>query len=172
MIVWNLEIKHRRNELMEKSLDFVKKIVADPSRSDWTDRNWDNAIEIDSSDIFKNEPLQFKRVVNCTGGSIDSCDIEVRIDRDSDFQYCASETCLSDGSVIHLQSLIYNIYSRVISGGTFYAHLDIPEKPSKISYTVGNFVVLVEHDTNFATAEKPWLAERLTVMLPIKAEIK
>ena len=34
---------------MSNSLNFVKKIGKDPSRSDWTDRNWDNATEIDSS---------------------------------------------------------------------------------------------------------------------------
>ena len=157
---------------MSNSLYFVKKIGKDPSRSDWTDRNWDNATEIDSSTIFKKELLQLKRVINHTDGSMDSCNIEIKTDRDADFQYCASETCLSDGSLIHLQSLIYNIYSRVMSGGTFYKPLDISGKPSKISYVIGDFVVLTENDKNFATAEKPWLTERLTVMLPIKAEIK
>ena len=111
-------------------------------------------------------------MINHTDGSMDSCNIEIKIDRDADFQYCASKTCLSDGSLIHLQSLIYSIYSRVMSGGTFYKPLDISGKPSKISYVIGDFVVLTENDKNFATAEKPWLTERLTVMLPIKAEIK
>lgn len=157
---------------MSNSLNFVKKIGKDPSRSDWVDRNWDNATEIDSSTIFKKELLQLKRVINYTDGSMDSCNIEVKIDRDTEFQYCASETCLSDGSLIYLQALIDNIYNRVVSGETFYKPFGMPEKPKQISYTVGDFVVLTEYGEKFATAEKPWLTERLTVMLPIKVEIK
>ena len=37
-----------------------------------------------------------------------------------------------------------------------------------VEYIVGNFVVLIEYDGDFVPADKPWMRERTTVLLPIK----
>ncbi|MBQ9657252.1 MAG: hypothetical protein IJV31_00615 [Clostridia bacterium] len=157
---------------MSYSLEFVQQIAKNPLRSNFGDRDWDNANEYDSSVLFHKDEISLKRIITKPDGSLNSCDIKIKIDKDGDFQYCVSDSCLSDGTLLHLQMLLDNIYRKIIWGQSFYAPLGVPENPSLISYTVGNYVVLTEYNKKFAPESKPWLTERITIMLPVKVEFE
>lgn len=157
---------------MSYSLEFVKQIAKNPRRSDFWNRDWDNANEYDSSTLFHKDEISLKHITTKTDGSLSNCDIKIKVDKDGDFQYCVSASCLSDGTLLHLLTLLDNIYRKIIYGQSFYAPLGVPENLSLISYTVGNYVVLTEYNKKFAPESKPWLTERITIMLPVKVEFE
>lgn len=96
-------------------------------------------------------------------------------DEDGDFQYFIAEEYVCDGTMSFHFSLFKEILEKLYYIKTFFKKSepnDFEENPCKynIKYTVGNFVLCSKVSDEFATNEKPWLKERVEVMLPINSE--
>lgn len=154
---------------MSKSLDFCIKAASDPARSSYSDRDWSKAIELQSTRILIDEMLEGIRkyvLEYDDDGSKGVINIELVLNADADFQYFASESFVSDGTLAFVTDTAEKLISRVLGGRSYYANLKKPEDGDIIEFTVGNLVLLTDHG-DFGTEEKLWLAERNTILLPI-----
>lgn len=153
---------------MSKSFDFVLNVINDPSRgSAFRNRNFENAQELSSEDFFD---------ANFTSKKLRSwrtecVNIEIVFDSNAEFDYCASNSMLSDGTLLNTYCAISEIFKRIICGETcFKLKADEVSIGDTVRYTIGNIILSVEHG-NFGTKEKPWLSERISVMIPIKYDV-
>lgn len=154
---------------MSKSLDFCIQAALDPTRSSFSDRDWSKAIELQSTRIMIDEMLEGIRkyvLEYDDDGNNGVINIELVLNVDADFQYFTSESFVSDGSLTFITDASEKLISRVLGGRSYYANLKKPEDGDIIEFTVGNLVLLTDHG-DFGTEEKPWLAERNTILLPI-----
>lgn len=158
--------------ILSYSFEFVKNITADSDRSAWCDRDWDKAYEMDSKIKFQKDNLSLSRISENANGGADVCQVNIEVNPDGDFEYCVSKSVLSDGTLAHLDGVLNELYNRIITGSSYCKSQKLPEKYNAISYTVGNYVVLTEYDDNFGTENKPFLKERISVMLPVRCVFK
>lgn len=153
---------------MSKSLDFCKWVAKE--RSNYGDRDFSQATEYSAKEIF-HQYMNGETEIKLTGKDDDgefSIDITVEFNPDADFHYCTSASSCHDGSLLFLSQCIEKCVYNVIGLRTYDKTVGEPQSGDHIKYTVGNFVVINEYDTEkFATEEKPWLMERTTVMLPL-----
>lgn len=160
---------------MSKSLEFCVTTASNPLRSRYSDRDWNAAIEIESESLFdillKGERNFIVEGMGEHGGSI-NIDINLSFNKDTDFDYFASDSCIHDGTLLFSTELMRNIIERVCCAATYNSQLREPKSGDKVAYTVGNFVILNEYDGDFIHDNKPWMRERTTVLLPLKFEIK
>ena len=159
---------------MSKSLKFCKQAASDPSRSKYSDRNWDDAKEFDSSPIF-DQFLHGSRKWDIEGEYEEGTDIHIffdlYIDPDADFGYFTSSSSIHDGTLLFVRECADRCAYRIIFGQTYDERIDPPKDRDTVHYTVGNLVVLNEYDmdgTKFAPEDKKWMHQRTTALLPIK----
>lgn len=154
---------------MSKSLDFCIQAALDPTRSSYSDRDWSKAIELQSTRILIDEMLEGIRkyvLEYDDDGSKGVINIELVLNADADFQYFASESFVSDGTLAFVTDTAEKLISRVLGGRSYYANIKKPEDGDTIEFIIGNLILLTEHG-DFGTEEKPWLTERNTVLLPV-----
>lgn len=157
---------------MSKSLEFCKKRASDSSVSTFADRNWGDAKEIASEEVF-DEYLYGLRKYRVDGKMGDGSDayfnVELEFNDDGCYDYFTSSCCTHDGTLLFIHEMMDECVRRALCMGTYNRNAGHPESGDNIKYTIGNFVVLNEYDeTAFATSEKPWLQSRTTVLLPLK----
>lgn len=153
---------------MSKSYDFCKELCHDKERCGFWDRKWDDVSEYSFIDIFKNE-LPLHHILKSDNVKIS---VDVIYDPSADFQYFTSYVTQTDGTMFFELEAMQEILSRLAQCRTYFSRMDAPHNGAHISYTVGNFVLVREYDTENSPSDKPWMSERLTVMLPIKYEIR
>lgn len=154
---------------MSKSFDFCIQAALDPTRSSYSDRDWSKAIELQSTKFLIDEMLEGIRkyvLEYDDDGNKGVINIELVLNADADFQYFASESFVSDGSLAFITDASEKLISRVLGGRSYYADLKEPEDGDTIEFTIGNLILLTEHG-DFGTEEKPWLIERNTILLPV-----
>lgn len=163
---------------MSKSLKFCKRIASDKFRSSFADRNWTDAIEIDSEKFFtnvlKNRRSWLIRKELEDGQNIDIT-INLTINPEEKFDYFTSASCVHDGALLFELELINDCIYNVILGKTYNKNIGEPKSNDTVHYTVGNLVVLNEYDMDhnkFCSKDKPFLCERTTVLLPIRMNLK
>ena len=151
---------------MSKSFDFVKQRYGD---ADWT-----QAVEVDARDIFNRAlrdtipDIDFEKAVLRAESDGRSYDVHFHFYPDADFDYYTIEQSVNDSTMAFAAELFKKIVAKVISLQTCYKpyeHGNFEE----VYWTIGNFVYLGE------TCEpqgKPWLTYRMTVLLPLKMEVK
>jgi hypothetical protein len=161
---------------VSKSLDFCVSTASSPEGSFIYDYRWDNAKELDAEHIF-DQYIEKERNFMVTGtasnGERFRSNVILEFNPDADFQYFTSLSCIHDGSLAHLVSLLEKCVSRVCCLGTFYKPLGEPHNGMTVHIVVGNFVVLNEYDKegdSFAPEDKKWMCERTTVLLPLRME--
>jgi hypothetical protein len=159
---------------MSKSLTFCVSTASDPERSSFYNRKWEDAKEMESERIF-DEYIYRERKLIINGTKLNGEKIRVNVtlefNPDADFQYFTFESCLHDGTLIHIVSLLEKCVSKVCCLGTFYEPLGEFSNGMTVHIVVGNFVVLNEYDKNgdlFTPEDKKWLKERTTVLLPLR----
>lgn len=164
--------------MMSNSFIFCKHIAADPTRSSFADRSWDNAQEITAAPIF-DRFLRGARRLMVTGldeqKNTVSLNLEIEFDPEADFTYFTSKTSIHDGTLLFVHECIDKCAMTVISGSTYDIRNSAPKNGDTIHYKVGNFILLSEYDmdgTKFAPPDKQWLHERTTVLLPIVMKIE
>lgn len=153
---------------MSKSYNFCKALCHNKERSGFYDRKWDYVSEYSFIDIFKNKlPLHY---------ILKSDNIKISVDvihnPSADFQYFTSYVARTDGTMIFELEAMQEIFNRLAQCGTYFNKAVAPHNGAHVTYTVGNFVVVREYGKEFSPPDKPWMSERLTVMLPIKYEIE
>ena len=157
---------------VSKSLSFCKLKAQDISRSCFTDRPWDNAVELtETKRLFDKFLLGVRNL--CVDGDTDGnhrerFNVRISFNCDADFDYFTSESVVHDGTLLFAHEAIERCIAKVCCAQTYYLPAGKPEDGDTINYTVGNFVILNEYDGDFIPAEKPWMRERTTVLLPIK----
>lgn len=161
---------------MSYSLDFCREVASNPLRSFFSDRDWSKAIEIIETEKTFDKFLNRARSLTIKGKTEDENDIILNVnlffDDKADFDYFISDSFISDGTLLFREEAIINLIQKVCTGSTYNKNVGEPQSGDKIEYTVGNFVILNEHDGSFVSTDKPWLRERTTVLLPLKMEIK
>lgn len=157
---------------MSKSFDFCKAAVQDASRSNYTDRSWDNAGEDYETEAIFDEFIRGARSFYITGKLDDGTDVKINIgisfDGDADFDYFTSSTCVHDGTLFFVREAMDECVRNVCTARTYNKNIGAPGHGDNIRYVVGNFVVLTEYDGDFVPDDKPWMRERTTVLLPLK----
>lgn len=149
---------------MSKSFDFALSVANDKERSCFYGRNFENATEMDA-DSFFNQYVSTDRHFHSY-----FVDVDVEFDPESDFDYCVTNSYLSDGTLLNSFQTIGECFLRIIKGETFYKPKGAWKQGSQIKYVCGNIIYLVEHG-KFGTEEKPWLSERISVMVPVKYDV-
>ncbi len=157
---------------MSKSFDFCKAVAQDASRSNFADRNWDNAAEDYETEAIFDEFLHGARNFYLEGkidDEVEICfDIGISFDGNADFDFFTSESCVHDGTLYFIRETMNKCVRKVCMAQTYNKNIGAPEHGDNIQYIVGNFVVLTEYDGNFVPSDKPWMRERTTVLLPLK----
>lgn len=157
---------------MSKSLDFCKATAQNAYRSSYADRSWDNAAEDYETEAIFDEFIRGARSFYITGKLDDGTDIRIDIsisfDSNADFDYFTSESCIHDGTLYFIRETMDRCVRKVCLAQTYNKNTGAPESGDSIQYIVGNFVVLTEYDGDFVPADKPWMRERTTVLLPLK----
>ena len=179
---------------MSKSLEFCKRIVSNKDRSFFADRDWTNAIEIDSEKIFTNvlkdcrnwlirRELEDGTKIDITiyltitvvkGGEIINSFCKW-INPEAEFDYFTSSSSVHDGTLVFKLELINDYICNVICGKTYNKNMGEPKSNNTVHYIVGNLVVLNEYDMDhnkFCSKDKPFLCERTTVLLPIRMSLE
>lgn len=153
---------------MSHSYDFCKRRCADKDVCGFYDRKWDDVSEYPFVGVIKKE-LPLRYVLKGDGITVS---VEIYYNPNADFQYFTSYSATTDGTMIFDLDAMKKLCDMVVFCETYFKEAGAPHNGSHITYTVGDFVVIREYGKEFATKEKPWLRERLTVMLPIRYEVR
>lgn len=155
-----------------KSLTWCKQRAKNPLTSGYADRNWDDAVELSSEEMFDRLGCNGKRHFDCCytadGGSCVTYSVDIEFDQDADFEYFTSASCVHDGTALFDIELLASRISAVCSGATFNKDVGEPRNGDKIHYIVGNFATLTEHDGDWVPKDKKWMRTRTTILLPLK----
>lgn len=166
----------------DKSLEFVKKRIASGVCNGMENNKYEHMSEIDFPVIARkirfNECVEisenlWKIKIPFENGK--TTEISVKHNLNAKFDYFSTEVRRCDGTLIFAVELCEKIFSKILTGRSCYTPKmpkGAEEKPYNydIVFEVGNFVFAEEYGEQFATKEKPWLKERVTVMLPIRSE--
>lgn len=170
-----------------KSLEFVKKSIESGMYKDVHISDFDTMKEIEFSPFVKqffkfndeiawfNNELRYSHTIEENGGQNNKINACIVCDDDADFQYFIAQEYICDGTASFHFSLYGEILESLLYLKTYYKKEepeDFKDNFSKydIRYTVGDFVLCSKMSNEFATKEKPWLKERVTVMLPVRSD--
>ena len=160
---------------MSKSLEFCKTRASNPEISCWSERNWDEAKELDVSP-FINDSLGDLRQYKISGLYLDNkelqYDVSLTIDPDGEFDYFTSDSFISDGTLLFEGESIHKLIGRVLTLQTYNKNLGIPINGCTIHWTIGNIVILHEFDGDWIPENKKWMNMRTTILLPLKCIYK
>lgn len=170
---------------MSKSLEFCINRASNPEVSGYADRDWSKASEALLGDMFSVLPPDWKEAMFslCVDGELigtvtpESHPIRKAhfiYNPDCDFSYFTSASAFTDGTLYHRYHLEAELISKVLTTQTYDRHVGMPTEEQRMKYTIGNFVVLTEFGDSTIwdiPNDKPWLNERLTILLPIKYEL-
>ncbi len=116
----------RGGGVVSKSLEFCCSAASDVSRSSYSDRNWNDAKEFDSTDVFDSF-LHGARSWSITGKDEDNNDItlnfELDINPDADFSYFTSSCTIHDGTLLFILKLADTCAYNIISGMSYDARI-------------------------------------------------
>jgi len=158
---------------LSNSLTFCQNRASNPSISFYADRNWSNAAEHDITPPL-DHIVKGDRKYELTGKFDDDTDlfynVNINIDPDAEFDYFVSDSFISDGTLIFLVESMDKLIKKAMSLQTYNKELGPPPNGCTVNLTLGNFVVLNEYDGDWIPADKKWMRERTTVLLPIKME--
>lgn len=150
---------------MSYSYDFCKERIKSKDVTDFDDINFSKATEYIINDNFPFGYFNERQYQIATGGSI-----KTKIIHDPNcqcFQYFTSKRLYTDGTLYFVAEAIQDLLQRVFICNTYYKPSGIPNDGDFLVYTIGNPVVVGEVSNKFAPEGKPWMTDRVTVMLPI-----
>ena len=155
---------------MGKSLDFCKRLASDLERSTYCDRDFNFAKEYDNTlDVFE-YVLNRKSLSNLTAEWNNTIHYSIEYDSEADFDYFVSETDMTDGTLVYKMNVEGAVIERVAKCLTYFIPKGAPSSGDNVKYTVGSLVVIDEW-RNVGTHDKPWMKNRITVMLPVKYDV-
>ena len=156
---------------MSYSLEFCKQRASNPDISSYADRDWNGAVEHDITMPLDNI-LHGLRKYKLTGHSDDgrevSYDVNITLDPNGDFDYFTSGSFISDGTLLFWAECVDGLLRKVLSLGTYNKKLGAPPNGCAVNWIIGNVVSCVEYDGDWVPADKKWMNERTTILLPLK----
>lgn len=156
---------------MSKSLEFCKTRASNPEISCFSDRNWDNAKEVDILP-FINEYLGDHRYYELKGLDLDNKElhfnVSITIDPDGEFDYFTSDSFISDGTLLFEGEAIHKLINRVLLSKTYNKDYSPPVNGCNVCWTIGNIIILHEFDGDWIPEDKKWMDMRTTILLPLK----
>lgn len=143
---------------MSRSFDLCVKRASNSKHSNYADRDWSQAEEVESEKFFKvyEEYLLQEGIER-------NPNIEIIFNPNVKLDYFTSCCLCHDGTTIFESYAFYKCVQEIVDGTTYYTMKDKPK--SNIRYTVGNFVQLNEFGDFGGYGYM-----RTTVLLPIKYE--
>lgn len=150
---------------MSYSYDYCKEHIKSKHAWGYEDVDFSKAVEYDISNNLNDEFLTERQYDILTGGSIKTKIIYTPDCKQ--FHYVTSERRYTDGTVCFVAEIIEELLRRVFICDTYYKPAGLPENNDFLTYTIGNPIVIEEVDNKFAPEGKPWMTDRVTVMLPI-----
>lgn len=174
--------------MSEKSLKFIKKSIESGMYKDVHTSDFDTMKEIEflpfvkqffkfNNEItwFNNNEIRYSHTFEENRDKNNKINACIAYDNDADFQYFIAKEYIYDGTTSFHFHLYGEILESLIHLKTYYRKeepKDFKENYLKydIRYTVGDFVLCSRKSDKFATKEKPWLKERVTVMLPVRSD--
>lgn len=150
---------------MSYSYDFCKERIKSKDVSGYDDIDFSKATEYNIQNDFPVDYFDEREYEIVTGGKI-----KTKIIYNPDckqFQYFTSKRLYTDGTVCFVIETIYDLLRRVFICDTYYKPIGVPRDNEYIIYTIGNPVIVEEINNKFAPEGKPWMTDRVTVMLPI-----
>ena len=156
---------------MSYSLEFCRQRASNPNISSYSDRDWDGAVEHDISSLLDNV-LCGHRKYQLTGHLDDGREVlyyvNITIDPNGDFDYFTSDSFISDGTFLFWADCIDGLLRKVLSLGTYNKELGMPPNGCTVNLIIGNAVSCAEYDGDLVPADKKWMRERTTILLPLK----
>ena len=172
---------------MGKSLDFVRSRIASGVCNGMENNKYESMQELDFLEVLENYQhnvifdeenvchyiLDASTDTNLTG----KLEIQIKYDPDPEFEYFTMERCRCDGTLFFFYELVATVLNKVFSLETHNKEKvpsDYDNNPFayKVKYTIGNPLIAIEHGEEFATEEKPWMLDRVSVMLPIAMDFE
>ena len=162
------------------STDFCIKQIKEQN-SPYMDRDFSKTIEVNMDYVLNylsnqcGSDITFPiHIVYFPNGFNTTINCQIEYNPNANFDYFTSESMYTDGTAIFEQSIINELFSRLVNVLTYDNRTKQPDfsKNFTVKYTIGNFVVIREYKDRWSEVETPWMNERLTVMLPIKYEYK
>lgn len=156
---------------MNKSLEYIRSRIANEETS-FSDRNMETAIvvpftrfvklkEKEAVDAFYDITLDDNRYAKLISHLI--------YDPDAEFEYFTSSVSTHDGTLLFVTETIKECINNILQLQTYNITKGFPKNldGAEITFTIGDIVVVNECDPKFAPADKPWMQERTTVMIPL-----
>lgn len=155
---------------MGNSLDYIKYRVLERKDTN-LDIAFDNVFEISPKKFLKlDEHNQVSIVLKDTSANPKG-DINVKVtyNPNADFSYFTTSSSIHDGTLLFVYKNIEDCLVKILTLQTYDKKIGLPKDVinSNYFYTIGDIVVVNEFDDRFAPAEKPWMRQRTTVMVPI-----
>lgn len=169
---------NKKLNINNKSLEFIK----DRIKNNQTFLNLDdfdglyqmNVYDIINKEDYENTNGFLSNASTTLDDKVSECEIRLKIDENSEYDYFTMCSCVCDGSLFVAINLMEQCIYKIKTLQTYYKKVEVnmdTVKDKILQYTVGNFVVGYKNSYDFAPLDKPWMTEKLTVMLPIKFEI-
>lgn len=164
-----------------KGLEWAIARASNTETSGLADRDWAQAVEVTSTDkIFMQvvadcEPQWTNNDSYLLHHPFGDFAVKIVYDPDADFSYFTCDGCTCDGTLYFTTEIMRKLAYKVVTVQTYDKRLSeqlMSGKGKGIKWTVGNYVVLTEYGEKFAPEKKPWMNERVTVLLPLRMDVR
>ena len=156
---------------MSYSLEFCKQRASNPNISSYSDRDWDGAVEHNITTLLDNilhGTRKYKLTGHLNDGSEVSYNVNITVDPNGDFDYFTSDSFISDGTLLFWEECVDGLLRKVLSLGTYNKKLGTPPNGCTVNWIIGNVVSCFEYEGDWVPADKKWMCERTTILLPLK----
>lgn len=158
---------------MGNSLDYIKYRVLEQKDTN-LDIAFDNVFEISPKKFLKLDEnnqvsIVLKVLDNTSVTPKGDITVKVTYNPNADFSYFTTSSSRHDGTLLFVYENIENCIVKILTLQTYDEKIGLPEDVTNYNYfyTIGDIVVVNEFDDRFAPAEKPWMRQRTTAMVPI-----
>lgn len=158
---------------MGNSLDYIKYRVLEQKNTN-LDIAFDNVFEISPKKFLKLDDnnqvsIVLKVLENTSANPKGDITVKVTYNPNADFSYFTTSSSIHDGTLLFVYGNIENCLEKILTLQTYDERIGLPEDVTNYNYfyTIGDIVVVDEFDDRFAPAEKRWMRQRTTVMVPI-----
>lgn len=154
---------------MNKSLEYIKQRISTQGAR-FSDRNLSQAFVVSPSRYIKFEGrsavIKYEATINGKEVYFSS---RLVYDPNADYEYFTSKVSTHDGTLLFVDNTINECIKNIINVQTYNTIKGFPKELNGVefTYTMGDIIVVNETDPKFAPADKPWMQERTTVMIPL-----
>lgn len=155
---------------MNKSLDYIRQCILNPGTR-ISDRDIDRAIVVPLTrylQIRENEPVDAHYSFSNSEYKCE-CTAHLIYNPNADFEYFTSSESTHDGTLLFVDMTVNDCLNNILQLKTYNVKKGFPKNlnDAEFTFTIGDVVIINEYDPKFAPADKPWMQERTTVLIPL-----